>query len=177
MLETLIPQANVMKKEIILERIKEELKVMLASGQYPRRWDAIVDHFKTLERTPEGRHFTFSVIDFVLWLNGERATYTVPPPPKLLEVSAILRALPYAEYQVQLRERTMTATPAGFGQGVRIPAKKIADFSIADEKNEVKLHLIYEGKPRRISWVNEDGLCSMQHEVGYLVRPLKELLK
>jgi hypothetical protein len=180
MLEEMIQHCQLMSREGVETEIKRALVDALVSGtKLPRRQEAIAERLDILKRSSNDR-FPFAVTDFVMWLNGERATFTpAPAPPTFKDPVIIMNYLPYDTYKLNINHTTLELQPSDSRNGTSgLVTKEDAKALLLKLKNDFDyaLFLKHDGIFCKIMWMREDGLTSVYFKSGYLVRPLKELL-
>ena len=180
MLEELVKHAGNIQKDIALQQIRDRLATAFVEGELPRSLASVTEHVAYLERLDSPRQFMFALVDFVLWLNGERTKQDIPQAKVFKDPFTLVKALPYDEYRLQIEGKNIRVFPSNIPiQG--IAGKRIEVESwlrrMLNEKFTVEVFILHEGSPCKLMWLNEEGMASVKINTGYQVKPLKTFLE
>jgi hypothetical protein len=179
-LEELIKHAGNIQKDVALQQIRDRLATAFVEGELPRSLASVTEHVTYLEQINSPRQFMFALVDFVLWLNGERTKQEIPQARVLKDPFTLVRALPYDDYRLQIEGKHIRVFPS------TIPIQGIAGKRIEveawlrrmlNDKFTVEVFICHEGNPCQLMWLNEEGMASVKVDVGYQVKPLKAFLE
>lgn len=188
MLSHIVKHLDLMPREAVLDEIKRAI-LATPPSDLPRRLHAVLDHYTELKRH-EGVAFKNAVCNFVLWLGRMDGRASTPPPvePTFKDPLMLIKFLPHKWFAIKIaqQDRTLKVTAYAISNAqstLGVVNDKDSTHALLRQaqlkKLEIEVLIPHEGAYWRLVWVAESGTASIYNSTvgGYVVKPLKELLK